>query len=73
MYHGKLTLGHFLLFPFIAYYKLIVLFLIFNCWQEPDMASGVNDGKRASLLMMNFSVNEVEFAIDKLGMLNLTR
>ncbi|KAH7510471.1 hypothetical protein FEM48_ZijujUnG0127600 [Ziziphus jujuba var. spinosa] len=35
--------------------------------EEPEIASEINDGKRASLLMMNFSVNEVEFAIDKLG------
>ena len=37
------------------------------------MADGGNGGKRASLLMMNFSVNEVEFAIDKLGMLILSK
>ncbi|XP_059448487.1 probable inactive DNA (cytosine-5)-methyltransferase DRM3 isoform X3 [Corylus avellana] len=35
--------------------------------EEPDVHNGVNDDKRASLLMMKFSVNEVEFAIDKLG------
>lgn len=37
------------------------------------MDNGVHDGKRASLMMMNFSVDEVEFAIDKLGMLILTK
>ena len=41
--------------------------IIFSLWQEPDVHNGVNDDKRASLLMMKFSVNEVEFAIDKLG------
>jgi hypothetical protein len=41
--------------------------IIFNLWQEPDVYNGVADDKRASLLMMNFSVNEVAFAIDKLG------
>ncbi|KAI5349135.1 hypothetical protein L3X38_002022 [Prunus dulcis] len=35
--------------------------------EEPDLADGLDEGKRASLLMMNFSPNEVEFAIDKLG------
>lgn len=35
--------------------------------EEPDVYNGVADDKRASLLMMNFSVNEVAFAIDKLG------
>ncbi|KAB1213788.1 hypothetical protein CJ030_MR5G021920 [Morella rubra] len=34
---------------------------------EPDVQNEVHDDKRASLLMMKFSVNEVEFAIDKLG------
>lgn len=42
---------------------------IFYFWQEPDLADGLDEGKRASLLMMNFSPNEVEFAIDKLGRL----
>lgn len=41
--------------------------IIFNLWQEPDVHNGFGDDKRASLLMMNFSVNEVAFAIDKLG------
>lgn len=36
--------------------------------QEPDELSGVVDDTRGSLLMMNFSVEEVEFAIHKLGM-----
>lgn len=31
------------------------------------MYNGVGDDKRESLLMMKFSVNEVDFAIDKLG------
>ncbi|KAH7533366.1 hypothetical protein FEM48_Zijuj04G0123200 [Ziziphus jujuba var. spinosa] len=35
--------------------------------EEPEIASEIDDGKRASLLMMNFSVNEVEFSIDKLS------
>ncbi|KAK7388054.1 hypothetical protein VNO78_22857 [Psophocarpus tetragonolobus] len=34
---------------------------------EPDELNGVIDDKRGSLLMMNFSVEEVEFAIHKLG------
>lgn len=38
-----------------------------NLKEEPDVSSGVNSEKKASLLMMNFSVDEVEFAIDKLG------
>lgn len=32
------------------------------------MDEGLHIEKRASLLMMNFSVNEVDFALDKLGM-----
>lgn len=35
--------------------------------EEPDADDGVNSDKRASLLMMKFSVNEVEYAINKLG------
>lgn len=36
--------------------------------EEPDvMDEGLHIEKRASLLMMNFSVNEVDFALDKLG------
>ncbi|KAH7513530.1 hypothetical protein FEM48_Zijuj12G0210100 [Ziziphus jujuba var. spinosa] len=35
--------------------------------EEPEIANEIDDGKRASLLMMNFSVNEVEFSIDKLS------
>ncbi|XP_018833889.1 probable inactive DNA (cytosine-5)-methyltransferase DRM3 isoform X2 [Juglans regia] len=35
--------------------------------EEPDVYNGVGDDKRESLLMMKFSVNEVDFAIDKLG------
>ncbi|KAL5182676.1 putative inactive DNA (cytosine-5)-methyltransferase DRM3 [Glycine soja] len=35
--------------------------------EEPDELSGVIDDKRGSLLMMNFSVEEVELAIHKLG------
>ncbi|CAN6726673.1 unnamed protein product [Malus baccata var. baccata] len=35
--------------------------------EEPDLPDGLNEEKRATLLMMNFSPNEVEFAIDKLG------
>ncbi|RDX66893.1 putative inactive DNA (cytosine-5)-methyltransferase DRM3, partial [Mucuna pruriens] len=35
--------------------------------EEPEEISGVIDDKRGSLLMMNFSVEEVEFAIHKLG------
>ena len=40
----------------------------FNSLQEPDVLFGVSDERRASLLMMNFSVNEINFAMDKLGM-----
>lgn len=36
--------------------------------QEPDPCIGVCDDKRVSLLAMSFSLNEVEFAIGKLGM-----
>lgn len=36
--------------------------------QEPDILDGGNDDRRASLLMMNFSVDEVDFAMNKLGM-----
>ncbi|KAL5541453.1 hypothetical protein UlMin_009163 [Ulmus minor] len=35
--------------------------------EEPDLPDRANEEKRASLLMMNFRVNEVDFAIDKLG------
>ncbi|KAK9182115.1 hypothetical protein WN944_025257 [Citrus x changshan-huyou] len=36
--------------------------------EEPNvMDEGLHIEKRASLLMMNFSVNEVDFALDKLG------
>ncbi|KAJ7955299.1 DNA (Cytosine-5)-methyltransferase DRM2 [Quillaja saponaria] len=35
--------------------------------EEPDELNEVADDKRASLLVMNFSVKEVEFAMDKLG------
>ncbi|KAK7264765.1 hypothetical protein RJT34_32375 [Clitoria ternatea] len=35
--------------------------------EEPDEYYGVNDDKRGTLLMMNFSMEEVEFAIHKLG------
>ncbi|KAL1832624.1 hypothetical protein ACET3Z_002275 [Daucus carota] len=35
--------------------------------EEPDISSGVKDGKKASLLMMNFSEDEVDYAINKLG------
>ncbi|KAK6265217.1 hypothetical protein QUC31_016054 [Theobroma cacao] len=35
--------------------------------EEPDVFDEVHVDKRASLLMMSFSVNEVEFALDKLG------
>lgn len=43
--------------------------LLFNLWQEPDISSGVKDEKRATLLMMNFSEDEVDYAMNKLGML----
>lgn len=39
----------------------------FHPKEEPDVSSGVNDDKRATLVMMKFSVDEVEFAMDKLG------
>ncbi|XP_057959036.1 probable inactive DNA (cytosine-5)-methyltransferase DRM3 isoform X2 [Malania oleifera] len=35
--------------------------------EEPDVYNQRNGDKRASLLMMNFSVGEVKFAMDKLG------
>nr|QCU71288.1 domain rearranged methyltransferase [Paeonia suffruticosa] len=35
--------------------------------EESDISTGVHDDKRAFLLSMNFSVNEVNFAMDKLG------
>lgn len=35
--------------------------------EEPDVHVGIDEDKRASLLSMNFSVNEVNFAMDKLG------
>ncbi|XP_017975645.1 PREDICTED: DNA (cytosine-5)-methyltransferase DRM2 [Theobroma cacao] len=35
--------------------------------EEPDVFDEVHVDKRASLLMMSFSVNEVDFALDKLG------
>ncbi|RZC04330.1 hypothetical protein D0Y65_018777 [Glycine soja] len=41
--------------------------------EEPDELSGVVDDTRGSLLMMNFSVEEVEFAIHKLGLFELPR
>ena len=37
-------------------------------FQEPDVFDEDLVDKRASLLMMHFSVNEVEFALEKLGM-----
>lgn len=42
---------------------------ILESTQEPDAYDAVKD-KKASLLRMSFSVDEVEFAFDKLGMLN---
>ncbi|GFP83101.1 DNA (cytosine-5)-methyltransferase drm2 [Phtheirospermum japonicum] len=38
-----------------------------NVKEEPDAGSSVNDGKKASLLKMNFSLAEVDFAMDRLG------
>ncbi|GFZ11590.1 S-adenosyl-L-methionine-dependent methyltransferases superfamily protein [Actinidia rufa] len=35
--------------------------------EEPDVLNEVSDERRASLLMMNFSVNEINLAMDKLG------
>ncbi|OVA16701.1 C-5 cytosine methyltransferase [Macleaya cordata] len=35
--------------------------------EEVDIPSAVNEDRRASLLMMNFSVEEVEFAINRIG------
>ncbi|KAL6952988.1 DNA (cytosine-5-)-methyltransferase [Sarracenia purpurea var. burkii] len=35
--------------------------------EEPDVINGVDDDRRASLLMMNFSPDEINFAMDKLG------
>ena len=37
--------------------------------QEPDLPDGLADGKKASLLMMNFSRDEVESAMNKIGRL----
>ena len=52
---------------FLFLFCCMLFGIIFNLWQEPDVHNGFGDDKRASLLMMNFSVNEVAFAIDKLG------
>ncbi|KAL3617157.1 DNA (cytosine-5-)-methyltransferase [Castilleja foliolosa] len=38
-----------------------------NVKEEPDAGSSVNDEKKASLLKMNFSLDEVDFAMDRLG------
>ena len=38
--------------------------------QEPNVLGGVSDDKKTSLLRMNFSLDVVEFAMDKLGMWN---
>lgn len=35
--------------------------------QEPDITDSFDDSKIASLLSMNFSLEEVNFAMDKLG------
>ncbi|XP_004289422.1 PREDICTED: DNA (cytosine-5)-methyltransferase DRM2-like [Fragaria vesca subsp. vesca] len=35
--------------------------------EEPDLPDGLEDEKKASLLMMNFSRDEVEFALNRLG------
>ncbi|KAL7210690.1 hypothetical protein ACSBR1_032115 [Camellia fascicularis] len=35
--------------------------------EETDIHNAVNDDRRASLLMMNFSLDEINFAMDKLG------
>lgn len=35
--------------------------------EEPDILSGVKDEKKATLLMMNFSEDEVDYAMNKLG------
>ena len=51
-------------------YKFLWFSLIFNPLQEPDVLNEVSDEKRASLLMMNFSVNEINSAMDRLGMWN---
>ena len=39
-----------------------------NPLQEPEVLSEVIDNSRTSLLRMNFSPEEINFAIDKLGM-----
>lgn len=40
-----------------------------NLWQENNLSDGVGNQKRAYLRLMNFSTNEIEFAMSKLGML----
>lgn len=47
----------------------MMLSLLCNFWQEPDLPDGLEDEKKASLLMMNFSRDEVEFAMNRLGRL----
>lgn len=43
---------------------------ILQFMQDPDdECCDVTDDKKASLLMMNFTMEEVEFAINKLGIL----
>lgn len=57
-----------MLIAFCSLGQLILhLIWLINLLQEPDIF-GVDDDKRASLLRMNFSVKEVDFAMEKLGM-----
>lgn len=53
--------------PLYRSYKIFLLLSLLYLLQEVDDYYGSSDSKRASLLMMNFTVDEVDFAIDKLG------
>lgn len=44
------------------------IMFIMHLWQETDEAGEVSKDTRYSLLMMNFSVDEVDLAIKRLGM-----
>ena len=50
--------------------QYVLYWLILQLLQEPDAfdANNDDDDKRATLLIMNFSVDEVDSALDKLGM-----
>lgn len=52
----------------IAYIVYFYWITAYKISQEPDELSDDFEDKSSTLLMMNFSVEEVEFAIRKLGM-----